>query len=495
MRKMICVALVLILLLCGCGTEPPETTETTWDGLHRAQIKGENVVFEAWEQEGLPTEGCYYLTQDVALAQTVTVTGDLKLHLNGHIISGADSAILGNFFVVPAGTAMTLYDEAEAGGAVVSPRSYSGKPTVTSMIAVGGSFTMAGGTLDASAIALENVANGTGIYVQDGGVLEVCGGTIIGGFALCTTLEIPLASEEQSEEDGVEIEVEPMEIIGKGGSVYVAPGGVCNVSGGVIHNGNAGLGGNIFVDGNEEKNGVLNLTGGTITGGEALFHGGNIYSCGKVVISGGELLSGGACLNGGNVYSERGTVEVLDGAYVYGGISAKYITGGLGGNFFIAPEGTMTVSGGMVTEGKVIANNNNLSANVRCEGRFVMSGGQITGRVAIVKTGTAYFSGSCDITSSGWELTVEPTADVVFGKCDEGITVLLFLRLTHFDSTKMWNKGAVPVLRMEDGVEIDINSFFTVQGYQEGGTDRTFILRQEGDSLYFVETTQPNTEN
>ena len=492
MKKMICVALILMLLLCGCGTESPATTETTWDGLHRAQIKGEDVTFEAWEQEGLPTEGCYYLTSDVALSQTVTLTGDLKLHLNGHIISGADGAVLGNFFVVPAGTAMTLYDVPEAEGAIISPRSYSGKPTVTSMIVVGGSFTMAGGTIDASEISLENVANGTGFYVQDGGVLDVVGGTVVGGFALCSTLDIP--EVVVTDDEGVEIELEPMEIIGKGGSVYLAPGAVCNVSGGVIRNGNAGLGGNIFVDGNDEKSGVLNLTGGTIADGEALFHGGNVYSCGKVVLSGGELRSGGACLNGGNVYSERGTVDVQEGAYVYGGSSAKYKSGGVGGNFFIAKNGVLTMTGGMVTEGNTTGNPNNIHSNLRCDGRFVMNAGCITGRVSFSGTSSAHFSGTIDITSESWELNVEVGAQVVFGECAEGTTAMVFLRITHFDSKKHWNKGVVPVLQLEEGVNIDINTFFEVKPYDEKGTARTFILRQQGNSLYFVETTQPKED-
>lgn len=494
MKKMICVALALLLLLCGCGGEGSKTTETTWDGLHRAQIKGEDVVFEAWEQEGIPTEGSYYLTKDVTLAQTVTVTGDLKLHLNGHVVSGTEGTVYGNYFIVPAGTSMTLYDEAEAAGTIVSIRSYSGKPTVSSMIVVGGSFTMAGGTLDASAIALENVADGTGIYLQEGATLDVVGGTIIGGAALYTELDTqpPVAQDPTAESGATEQpEAEP---VGKGGSVYVAPGAVCNVSGGTISKGSAGFGGNIYVDGNEEKPGILNLTGGTITGGESLLHGGNIYSRGKVLISGGELLSGVAVFDGGNVYCEAGPVDVCDQAYVFDGLSAKAKSTGLGGNFFIAPEGVMTVTGGYISEGKVGGNNNNLSANIRCEGRFVMNNGEITGHIAIVKTGTAHFSGNCNITSNGWELTVEPTTDVVFGKCDEGITVQLFLRLTHFDSNKLWKKGAVSVLRLEEGVDIDINSFFTVGPYREGGTDRTFILRQEGDSLYFEETTKPKTQ-
>ena len=496
MRKIVFVALVLILLLCGCGANSPETTETTRVSLYQAQIKGENLVFEAWEQEGLPSEGCYYLTQDVVLEQAVTVTGELNLHLNGHTVSGTEGVSYGSFFVVPAGAAMTLYDEAEAGGAVISPRSYSGNPTVTSMVTVGGTFTMAGGILDASAISLENVANGTAVYVQDGGVLDVCGGTINGGFALCTTLEIPEVSvtDQGVDGEGAEVTLEPVEIIGKGGSIYVAPGGACNVSGGVIQNGNAGLGGNIFVDGNDRKEGVLNLTGGTVTSGEAMFHGGNIYSCGKVVLSGGELLSGAACLNGGNVYSERGTVDVLDEAYVYGGTSSKYKSGGTGGNFFIGIDSSMTVSGGMVTEGNAAGNPNNIHSNLRCEGKFLMDAGRITGRVSFSPTSSAYFCGTMDITSDVWELNVDPQAQVVFGKCAEGTTVTVFLHTALFDSATKWNKGAAPVLQLEEGVDIDINTFFGVKPYHEKGTDRTFIFRQKGNQLYFKETTAPNTE-
>ena len=494
MKKLICTVLALMLLLCGCTTDVSGTTETTWDGLHRAQILEEEVVFEAWEQEGLPTEGCYYLTQDVILTSSVEVTGLLMLHLNGHTVSSEEGVSCGSYFVVPAGCGLTLYDAPEAEGAIVSPRSYSGKPTITNMVKVAGLFTMAGGNLDGTAISLENVANGTCVYVEQGGVFDLVGGTITGGSALCTTLEVPQAPVEDQMGDGVELEFEPAEIIGKGGAVYVAPGGACNVSGGVIQNGMAGLGGNIYVDGNEESEGILTLSGGTITEGEAMFHGGNIYSCGKVILSGGELLSGGACLNGGNVYSERGSVEVMDGAYVYGGTSAKYKNGGIGGNFFICIDSSMTVTGGLVTAGNATGNLNNIHSNLRCEGEFYMDAGQITGRVSFSKTSSSYFCGTLDITCDSWELNVEPAASMVFGPCAEGTTAMLFLRITYFDSAKHWNKGAVPVLQLEDGVDIDINTFFTVKAYDEKGTARTFNLRQEGDRLYFVETTQPEAE-
>ena len=100
MKKLICILLVLLLLTaCGAPAAPAETTI----GKVTAQLDGAEVVFEPWNEAGIPTSGDYYLTADVELAETVTVSGTLRLHLNGHTVLAKKDEPLGNMFVIPAG--------------------------------------------------------------------------------------------------------------------------------------------------------------------------------------------------------------------------------------------------------------------------------------------------------------------------------------------------------------------------------------------------------
>lgn len=331
MKRIVCLVLALLMLLTACGApaENQQATETTGDGKLRAQIAGEEVVFEAWDQTGLPSEGNYYLTADVNLDAPVTVSGQLKLHLNGHTVTAEEGVEYGSLITVPAGADLALYDTADGLGALRSPRSFSAKPIVEHVIRVEGTVTLAGGTVDASAISLENVANGGAFYVANGGVLNIAEGTVVGGTMLCTSLdpkpkEDPDAQtteedtttqqgEQVEEETTVEEEIpEAIEIVGKGGAVFIEAGATCNISGGTVTGGYAGLGGNIYVDANDQAVGQLNISGGSIESGEAMFNGGNIYAMGKITMSDGLLLEGRAYSNGGNIYLE-GTLEMTGG--------------------------------------------------------------------------------------------------------------------------------------------------------------------------------------
>ena len=359
MKKIVCLLLAAMLLLtaCGTGAEESTTTAAAADNKLRAQIGGAEVVFEPLEQAKLPAEGAYYLTDDVVLEGPVTVSGKLQLHLNGHKIAGTEGVDYGSLFTVPAGGELVVYDAEDGLGTIVSPRSFTAKPTVKHMFQVEGTMTLAGGTVDASVISLENVANGGAFYVADGGVLNIAGGEVIGGTMLCTSLNPepkPDPNAQQAEADAaaqegekteetvveeestvVEEEIpEPVEIIGKGGSVFVAVGGTCNISGGTVTAGYAGLGGNIFVDANESGAGLLNISGGKISSGEAMFNGGNIYALGTVKMSDGLLLEGRAYSNGGNIYLE-GTLEMTGGILEAGRCDHNGRAGKRGANLLV----------------------------------------------------------------------------------------------------------------------------------------------------------------
>ena len=399
MRKLICIMLAM-LLLCGCGAQPvDEPTESTWDGLHRAQIQGQEVVFEAWEQEGLPTEGCYDLTKDVVLTERFTVAGELMLHLNGHTVQGEKKVDFGSMIDVAAGGTLVIYDDSESAGAVVSPRSITGNPTVKSLFCVSGTLTLAGGTVDATEVSLEDVANGAAFYVCDGGVLNVTGGTVIGGTTICYSLDPRTLLDEESAKDQLQGQDQPQEepeipeLLGKGGSIYVSKGGVCHVSGGTIRNGIAGLGGNIYTEADSEKPGKLVVSGGLITEGESVFHGGNIYNDGIVEMSGGEVSLGTAYCNGGNFFV-AGRLEMTGGVISKGCSDPNSKGGKRGGNLCVnGLEAVVRIANASILDGTATGGEGfggNISVMGQCAREFSVTDTTISGGRAH-RGGNLYF--------------------------------------------------------------------------------------------------------
>ena len=379
MKKLMAIILAM-LLLTACGAKPGPVAETK-----SAQIKGEEVTFSALEDDEIPTEGSFYLTKDIELGKTVELTGDLRLHLNGHNIVAAHGEILGNMFRIPAGMTMTVYDEplaedpfasfdSEMGveeeqtftvpsGSIVSSRSFSGKVTVSSMFAVEGTLVMAGGHIDASEIHLENRANGVVAYVT--GNMEVCGGVITGGTTWRFLLEEPAqtttttttpttpaettpATSEPAEtvagetvpattapaESLPEVTEPTEEIIpgdmGLGGSIYVANGGSCQMSGGTLWGGSAYQGGNVYV----AEGGKMAITGGRLLGGEATKGGGNACIAGVLEMSAGTMEWGDSYGDGGNLFLS-GQLYMTGGELLGGEADANMIGYKYGGNLAV----------------------------------------------------------------------------------------------------------------------------------------------------------------
>lgn len=358
MKKLICILLVL-LLLSGCGAPAQETTAEPTVGAVTATVGGAQVEFQPWEQDGLPESGDYYLTKDVELTEAVTVAGQLRLHLNGHTLKGAEETDFGYLFTILAGGELALCESEGGAGTVISPRAFSACPYVKSMFLVEGTLTIAGAAVDGSAISLENVANGACFCVGDGGVLNMEGGTVTGGTTICYSLDpaknvpvdvtpadTPTESTEPTEateatepaateatESTEPTEPEDMELFGKGGIVYVAPGGTFNMLGGTLQDGSAGLGGNVYLE-EGEKPATMNMSGGSILSGETIFHGGNIYNGGVLKISGGEIAQGEAYNNGGNIVVV-GTLEMTGGTIREGRCDAGSLSGKRGGNILV----------------------------------------------------------------------------------------------------------------------------------------------------------------
>lgn len=354
MKKLICLLLVMTLL-AACGAKPKEQAVTTAAPTEppmtapTAQIGEETVEFQPWEGEGVPSQGTWYLTKDVVLTAPVTVEGALRLHLNGHTVTGDTGCTYGSFFTVPAGAEMVLFDEADAEGKLLSIASYGKEAPLRHMIWVEGKLTLAGGTVDASQISLEDTENGPCIYVAGGGQFDMIGGTLVGGTCWTTSLvlkpeepvegeiveELPQETEQEEEAPAYwQHSQEEAGILGKGGSIYVEAGSVCTIWDGRITAGSAGLGGNLYIEGGPEEPGKVTIHGGRIEEGESVFHGGNIYCAGSLEITAGELVSGKAYANGGNIFLS-GTLKMTGGSLIGGRCDYGSQAGKRGANLLV----------------------------------------------------------------------------------------------------------------------------------------------------------------
>lgn len=183
---------------------------------------------------------------------------------------------------------------------------------------------------------------------------------------------------------------------GNGGNIYMDGGANLQIKGGVLKDGTAANGGNIYAavigtDTGDAYQTDIEMTGGTVTGGLAIdagetSGGGNIALFGnadnktqpKLTVSGGTI--GGAMLTpgrevgkascGGNIYAVYGCLDVGGEAVISGG-QASY----LGGNIGYA-RGTFNVTGGTISGGVC----NEMGGNIGLSGtatKVNISGGEI----------------------------------------------------------------------------------------------------------------------
>ena len=401
MKKLICL-LLAALLLVGCGGEG-ESAASTKPAVPTAVLAdGTALTLAPWQEAGLPTEGAWYLTADVELTEPLTVTGQLQLHLNGHTVTGAADVNFGNLITVRKGGSLWIFEEAGGAGTVLSPRSISAKPFIKHVILAEGTVNLVGGTVDASPVNVEDVTNGAGVYVPEGGLLNIMGATVIGGTVWCQSLqptapaveiEDPTATTPPDQADpsltepteGTEpaVSTEPtepeepeiLELLGKGGAVYIAAGGKCVLSDGLVTTGSAGLGGNFYV----EQGALLEQTGGSIESGEALFSGGNLYIAGTVKVSAGEIALGTSFNHGGNITLE-GTLEMTGGTIREGRCGES---GKRGANLLVnGLEAVVNISNAQILDGDGTGKENfggNISVIGQCAREFSITDTTISG--------------------------------------------------------------------------------------------------------------------
>lgn len=236
----------------------------------------EQASWIAWDGKSqFANGGHYYLKSDLTQTVQLRINKDCTgcLDLNGHNITVAAGA----------GRAFNLY----------------------------GTLNLMGeGTITATNQAV-NMA--TVAYIQNGGTLNMYGGTLTSRYAA------PRA-----------------------GIVMVQ--GNFNMYGGTVTGGQTtGNGGNLEI----LNTGVFTIYNGTISGGKANTNGGNIYSTGIIRIYDG-VIENGQSQEGGNIFMKKGTLE-MSGGKLSGGTAT-----GSGGNIKYdadnANEGTVTVKGTALVE-------------------------------------------------------------------------------------------------------------------------------------------------
>jgi len=243
--------------------------------------------------------------------------------------------------------------------------------------------------------------NGANIYLSGNGNLQVSGGVIRDGVAETNGGNI-FAQNKDSKvviSGGEILNGKTTGTTGNGGNIRVTQGQL-TISGGTISGGEAVTGGNIYYYTDTASTEtvaygtyMLQVTGGTITDGKATGNGGNIYAQTKngdrtlnidnAVISGGE--ADGA---GGNVYVENANANIGANAQLLGGISNSADYKG-GGNIAFSGAKTLTTAG-IIKNGKTTNAGGGGNISVMSGAALQVTGGVIANGRTESDSGTAW---------------------------------------------------------------------------------------------------------
>ena len=346
----------------------------------------DNKTWKPWsDATSLPYDGYYYLTVDVTLAETWSLSSksNVALDLNGRTVS----INTGNNTIESCGN-VTLTDCREGGKITHGTQKglgvhvyggtfdmYGGSITGNSSSSGGGGVWMQSGTFNLydGSISGNETDRGGGVYMKDG-TFNMYGGSISGNET------------------------------GSGGGVYVEDG-TFNMEGGRIDkNYSKKFGGGVGMGG-----GTFNMYGGNISnnkaphnGGVFVNGGGEFNMRGKASISDNEATSDGTynCCGGG-VRVDNGTFNMSGGSI--SGNKASSTHSCYGGGVYVGLNGTFHMSG----TASIINNQAQCGGGVYVNGEFNMNGGSITGNKApyngggvFVSNGTFAMSGTVEITGN-----------------------------------------------------------------------------------------------
>ena len=259
------------------------------------------------------------------------------------------------------------------------------------------------------------VTGGQSLSIEDG---EVAGGTIQGKGSSVRLITVTSGSVSLS---GSTV------LTGGtgtgGGAVYVGADGSLNMSGGSITGNTAIIGSGSPSDGGAvlvEKGGTFTMSGGAITGNTATANGGGV-SVGKgsqFTMTGGTIdgnkVTGDN--NGGGVYvGSGGTFEMSGGAITgnqtdTGHYDAKKEPTGQGGGVAVGPGGAFTMTGGTV------------SGNTAGEGGGVFADRDVTGKAGTFTMSGGVIDGNTAVLGEGGGVYVKGEGEITGGAITNNVT-------------------------------------------------------------------------
>ena len=318
------------------------------------------------------TEGAHlYLTADVTHTVTdyfLMAKADVCFNLNGFDVTAAAGA--GSIFYC---TEVLALMNTETEESVVT----GGQPSGSTVGSFGAALTLVGSKASSEAYLYDNVRLTKLATVQtqaivglsyNGGKFYMKGGVIDGtgltnsSYAVCVYVGGGSYKAEFYMEGG--------QIIG-GEATNTSAGGAVAI-------------GNPSGEVSADKQSVFKMTGGTISGGIGKL-GANIKAnknCATVEILGGTVTGGTATGNGGNINVSGADLTIGGDAVISNG-TVKDVANRGGGNIAFA-NGTLTISGGTITGGRVENSSGGSGGNIKLENStsgavtFIMTGGKVT---------------------------------------------------------------------------------------------------------------------
>ena len=355
----------------------------------------------------------------------VHVSGGAKFTMYGGTIYGAAKAGVG--------AAVSVIDDSQfimKGGTV-----YGGKATKGGAIHLKGKNALV--TVEGGTITGGEAEEGGNIYIDMNGRVELLGGTVEKGKAICY---------DKTGANGGNIYVLGNLTI-NGGTVSDGKAGTLDVDGTTVLFTTAGWGGNICLGRTEVENKDKTKT---------------VYAGSMELIS-GIVEKGNTKGNGGSIYLNTDTTMNMSGGTVKEGISHT----DQGGNIFCS--GNLTISGTAVIEDGIAKNGGNIGINT--VGTVTISGGTISGGTA----GTMNADGGTTISGSGGNIRLNSTMN----NC-----TLTISGTAEIKDGKAKNGGNISINRVGVGKSAAVNV--------QGGTITGGTATSNGGSIYVGPQTQLN---